>query len=468
MNKSDTIWTAVDAIKTTGGRCASEGWAVSGISVDTRTLQKGNLFVALVGDNLDGHDYVKDALNKGAVAALVSKEIKGVSAEKLLIVEDTRKALEDLTYAARRRSAAKIIAVAGSVGATTTTEMLATAFDTQGQTHVGVPLALSSMHAGTDYGVFEMKGEALTLNQMVKPDITIITNTLKDIANFENVIAKQTRIFDGMAEGAMVVLNHDNEAFGVLKEAAKRKNLKLYSFGQHESASAKIIDCLEAANGSRVKAEVMGEAVSFSLQTSERHIVMNAVAVLLAVKLAGADVQRAAKTLNRQSTVVGRGRKTLLDSGVADNPITLIDESRNASPLAMNAAFKVMALIDPGRGGRRIAILGDMLEMSDGSGKRHADLALPLKTCNVDLVYTCGQNMRKLYDQLPANQRGAHKETSRELAEIVPDVLVPGDVVMVKGSMESKMGLVVEALRALPKKVAKTKALHTIATKNKI
>ena len=157
-----------------------------------------------------------------------------------------------------------------------------------------------------------------------------------------------------------------------------------------------------------------------------------------------------------------------MDSGVANNPITLIDESRNASAFAMNAAFKVMALVDPGRGGRRIAILGDMLEMGEGSGKRHADLALPLKACNVDLVYTCGQNMRKLYDQLPANQRGAHKETSQELAEIVPDVLVPGDVVMVKGSLESKMGLVVEALRALPKQVAKTKNVIKAVTKEKV
>ena len=468
MNKSDTIWTAVDAIKATGGRCTSEGWGVSGISVDTRTLQKGDLFVALVGENRDGHDYVKDALNRGAVVALVSKEIKGVSADKLLIVDDTLKTMDNLGRAARARTAAKIIGVVGSVASVITKEMLATSFDAQGQTHVGVPLALLSMHAGTDYGVFEIGNGSSALSQMVKPDIAVITNTLKDPAYTNDVITAQAGIFDGMAAGATVVLNHDNEAFNILKEKAQRKNLRVHSFGKHDSACARIIDCLEAANGSRVKADIMGEAVSFSLQTSERHIAFNALATLLAVKLAGADVQKAAKTLNRQSPVLGRGKREILDSGVASNSITLIDESRNASPFAMNAAFKVMALVDPGRGGRRIAILGDMLEMGEGSGKRHADLSLPLKACNVDLVYTCGQSMRKLYDQLPANQRGAHKATSQELAEIVPDVLVPGDVVMVKGSLESKMGLVVEALRALPKKVVKTKAIHTIATNKKV
>jgi UDP-N-acetylmuramoyl-tripeptide--D-alanyl-D-alanine ligase len=170
------------------------------------------------------------------------------------------------------------------------------------------------------------------------------------------------------------------------------------------------------------------------------------------VKLAGADVQKAAKALAQQEPIIGRGKRELIDSGDKANPITLIDESYNASPLAMNAAFKVLALVDPGRGGRRIAILGDMLELGKNSGNLHADLALPLKAANVDLVYTCGKHMKKLYENLPANQRGAHKETSQELAQIVPDVLIPGDVVMVKGSLGSKMGLVVEALRALPEK----------------
>jgi UDP-N-acetylmuramoyl-tripeptide--D-alanyl-D-alanine ligase len=469
MSTSNTIWTAKEAVKATKGECSGE-WSVSGVSIDTRTIAAGDLFVALSGDNGDGHEYVTKALENGAVAAVVSREIEGVDTDKLLIVADTLKAMEDLAHAARARTSAKIIGVTGSVGKTGSKEMLASALGSQGQTHAsiksynnhwGVPLSLSSMHAGTDYAVFEMgmnhPDEIKPLAQMVKPDIAIITTVAPvHIEYFENgmdgIIDAKAEIFDGVVEGGSVVLNRDLESYDALKSKAEDKNLKIYSFGDHEKADAKIVRCLEAANGTRVNANILGEEANFSLQIAGRHIACNALAVLLAVKLVGADVQKAAKSLAQQEPIIGRGKRELIETGDKANPITLIDESYNASPLAMSAAFKVLALVDPGRGGRRIAVLGDMLELGQDSGKMHADLTLPLKAANVDLVYTCGKHMKRLYENLPANQRGEYKETSRELAQIVPDVLIPGDVVMVKGSLGSKMGLVVEALRALPDK----------------
>ena len=479
MNTSNIIWTAKEAIKATGGSCASDNWSAVGISIDTRTIKNGDMFVALVGDNGDGHDYVTKAIEKGAVVAIVTKEVEGVNLEQLLIVDDTLKAMEALGQAARARTGAKVIGVTGSVGKTGTKEMLATALGVQGQTHAsvksynnhwGVPLSLSSMHAGTDYGVFEMgmnhANEITPLSQMVKPDVSIITTIAAvHVGNFDDgidgIIDAKAEIFNGMEEGASAVLNRDIPAFNVLKEKAKNRKLQVFGFGEHEEADAKIIECLEAANGSRVKADILGQEVSFTLQIAGRHIVHNALAVLLAVKLAGADVEKAAKALAKQEPIIGRGKREIIDSGVADNPITLIDESYNASPAAVSAAFKVLALVDPGRGGRRIAVLGDMLELGKNSAQMHEDLQLPLKASNVDLVYTCGKNMRKLYETLPANQRGHHAETSKDLAGIVPDVLVPGDVVMVKGSLGSKMGVVVEALRALPQKFSKNKGSNT-------
>ncbi|MBU0860047.1 MAG: UDP-N-acetylmuramoylalanyl-D-glutamyl-2, 6-diaminopimelate--D-alanyl-D-alanine ligase, partial [Alphaproteobacteria bacterium] len=209
-------------------------------------------------------------------------------------------------------------------------------------------------------------------------------------------------------------------------------------------------ECIEAANGSRIKATIMGEAMSFTIQIPGRHIANNALAVLLAVKVAGGDIQKAAKALEKIEPIKGRGKREFLDLGDPQNPVTLIDESYNASPVAMQAAFRVLALIDPGRGGRRIAVLGDMREMGNAGPQAHADLALPLQAADVQLVYTCGPLMKNLYDALPQDRRGAHTKDSSELAQIVPDVLVPGDVVMVKGSNGSKMGVVVEALRKLP------------------
>ena len=474
VKKSDVIWTAKEAGSATGGMAQGD-WSVIGVSIDSRSIQKGELFVALEGENGDGHAYVEKALEQGACAALVSREIEGIEKDKLLIVEDTLKAFQALGMAARLRCGAKIIGITGSVGKTGTKEMLAVALSVQGQTHAsiksynnhwGVPFTLSNMHAGTDYGVFEIgmnhADEITPLSEMVRPDVSIITTiTPVHIGNFDNgiegIVAAKAEIFKGMKAGSIAILNADIEHFSQLKKRAEKKGLQVYSFGEAQGAEAKIIDCLEAANGSRVKAEILGEAVSFSLQIPGRHIVCNALAVLLAVKSVGGDIQKAAKALATQEAIVGRGKRELIESGVADNPITLIDESYNASPAAMNASFKVLALVDPGRGGRRIAILGNMLELGSKSPEMHADLALPLKAANVDLVYTCGKDMKKLHDNLPANQRGMHKETSKELAQIVPDVLMPGDVVMVKGSLGSQMGLVVEALRALPDKLKKQK-----------
>lgn len=474
MSKSNVIWTAKEVVKATGGLCSGD-WSASGISIDSRTATKGDLFIALEGDNGDGHEYVTKAFENGVVAAVVSRKIEGVSKDKLLIVEDTLKAMQDMGRYARERTGAKIIGITGSVGKTGTKEMLATAFGGQGQTHAsiksynnhwGVPLSLSAMHAGTDYGIFEMgmnhADEITPLTKMVKPDIAIITTIAPvHIEHFENglegIIEAKAEIFDGVVEGGSVILNYEMKGFEFLKKKAQDKGLKVYSFGENEKAEARIVNCLEAANGSRVQADLLGEEVNFTLQIAGRHIACNALAVLLAVKLAGADIHKAAKALAKQEAIIGRGKREYLDIGESKNPVTLIDESYNASPLAMSAAFKVLALVDPGRGGRRIAVLGDMLELGPDSGKMHAELALPLKAANVDLVYTCGKHMKKLYEQLPANQRGEHRETSAELAQIVPDVLIPGDVVMVKGSLGSKMGLVVEALRALPVKFIKTK-----------
>lgn len=474
MEKSNTIWSAKEAIQATGGHCDGT-WNATAISIDSRTVQKGDLFVALAGKNGDGHDYVANALEEGAVAAIVSREIEGVDKKKLLIVPDTLKAMEDLGCAARARTGAKIIGITGSVGKTGTKEMLATTLEAQGQTHAsiksynnhwGVPFSLANMHAGTDFGVFEMgmnhPGEITPLSQMVRPEIAIITAIAPvHIEAFEDgidgIIKAKAEIFDGMEEGGDVILNHDQESYSILKQMAEQKGLVVHSFGEHEDADSRMVNCLEAANGTRVTADILGEEVQFNLQIAGRHIACNALAVLLAVKLAGGDIQKASKALASQEPIIGRGKREFLDIGDKTNPVTLIDESYNASPLAMNAAFKVLALVDPGRGGRRIAVLGDMLELGPESGKMHAELALPLKAANVDLVYTCGKNMKNLHDKLPANQRGEHRKTSDELAQIVPDVLTPGDVVMVKGSLGSKMGLIVEALRALPERLKKTK-----------
>jgi UDP-N-acetylmuramoyl-tripeptide--D-alanyl-D-alanine ligase len=465
---SNTLWTSLEAIKATDGSCASE-WFATGVSIDTRTLNAGDLFIAIKGDNSDGHNYVVEAIEKGAAAVVVDHIPAGVPAEKALVVVDTFKAMQDLGRAARARTGAKIIGITGSVGKTGTKEMLGVAYSQFGLTHWsdksynnhwGVPLSLSRMAAGSDFGVFEMgmnhPNEIAPLSSQVKPHIAIITTIAPvHIEHFsdglEGIARAKSEIFSGMDEHGIAIINGDVEQVGLLKlEANKNGVTKIFTFGEGDHNDAKLISIITASNGVRATASILGDEVTFQLRDAGQHQAVNALAVLLSVKLLGGDLSKAITALQSIEPFAGRGKREQLDIGDATNPVTLIDESYNASPVSMKAAFKVLALIDPGRGGRRIAILGDMLELGADSARLHADLALPLRAANVDLVYTCGKNMRHLHENLPHDTQKVHKDTSAELAEIVPDVLVPGDVVMVKGSLGSKMGTVIEALRALP------------------
>ncbi len=469
------LWTQADAVKATGGVCSGT-WQAYGVSIDSRTVKPGDVFIAIRGDKSDGHTYVQDALSKGAVCAVVDQDMPQVDAQKLLKVTDTLKALEDMGRYARGRTGAKIIGITGSVGKTGTKEMLSAAFSSYAQTHAskksynnhwGVPLSLSLMHPGSDIAVFEMgmnhADEITPLTQMVKPDMAIITKIAAvHVENFSDGIAgvakAKAEIFNGLpGKGGVAILPRDSDWFDFLKIEAESRGATVYSFGEQAEADARLVECLLAANGTRVKAQIMGQDITFNLQMVGAHLAMNAVLVLLAVRLAGGDITKAAQALSRLEPPEGRGKQEFLDIGDTQNPVVLIDESYNASPESMKAAFRVLALIDPGRGGRRIAILGDMYEQGVNAAKIHEELAMPLMAANVQLVYTSGPLMKNLYQALPESKRGAHRDDSAELAKIVPDVLVPGDVVMVKGSRgggeKPRMQLVVEALRALPAKL---------------
>ena len=470
------LWVSDDAAYVTGGQALGGEWKASGISIDSRTLQPGDLFIALIGER-DGHDFVQQAFEKGAAAAIISKNSEEFSKYgPVLCVKDTFKALQSLGTASRQEFGGTVIGITGSVGKTGTKEMLAGCLSDQAQVyaskssfnnHLGVPISLASLHSGHDVGVIEMgmnhAGEIRKLTKMARPNIAIITAVeavhIENFDSVEGIADAKAEIFEGMDAGGKAVLNLDNPYFARVKAAARTQGVEdIYTFGEHEKADARLINVIEAANGLRMTADILDEKVECTLQYSGRHQAMNALAVLLAARLAGYDVQKTARALGRIEPMAGRGKTEEIDYGDKDNPVTLIDESYNASPVAMKAAFKVLALIDPGRGGRRIAILGDMLELGDDSARYHADLALPLKASNIDFVYTCGSMMKHLHQNLPEDQRGEHKETSEELARIVPDAIAPGDVVMVKGSLGSNMKVVVEALRSHPQKAGKTKS----------
>lgn len=464
------LWTTEEIAAATNGSTA-ESLPVDGISIDSRSLNKGDLFVALKGDAGDGHDHVDQAFANGAVAALVHKPL--ADNQPSVLVDDTLQALEKLGGAARDRAPALRIGVTGSAGKTGTKEMLGIVLSAFGKTHTsvksynnhwGVPLTLARMPADTEYGVFEMgmnhAGEISALSKMVRPDIAIITAILPaHIEHFENeqgIARAKSEITEGMGEDGKLILPIDSPHYIFMEKTARENGIAhIQSFGEDQDADAHIIDMKLSAGESKVTADILGERVKFKISIPGKHIAMNALCVLLAVKLAGLDVQKAAKTLSKAEPIEGRGQCSAINIQKDAPPLTLIDESYNANPAAMKAAFKVLELYEPKGEGRRIAILGDMLELGAMGPTMHAELANPLLMAKADLVFTCGPQMEALYNTLPEPWRGGHEQDSLSLRDLVTETVRPGDVVLVKGSLGSKMAYVVEALQSLHKPSSK-------------
>ena len=465
------LWTSPEAVAATGGE-NMRPWQATGVSIDSRSLQPGDLFVALAGPHHDGHEYVKAALVKGAGAAMVHRLPEGIIGQApLLIVADTMKALENLGRAARARTSAAILAVTGSVGKTGTKEALRHALEMFGPTHAsagslnnhwGVPLSLARMRRDARYAVFELGmnhgGEIEALSRLVRPDVAVITNVepahLGFFPSVEAIADAKAEIFSSMPRTGAGVLNRDNPHFERLAAAAARAGIsRVYGFGGNTDAAVRLIDCHLHATASAVTASVLGEIVDYCLALPGRHWVMNSLAVLGAVPALGGDVGAASTSFSSLTPLEGRGmhHRIAVEGGTAD----LVDESYNASPASMRAAIEVLGAARPGPGGRRIAILGDMLELGQSSLQLHASLIEPIALAKIDLVFTVGPEMRALHDALPAHRRGGYTVSAGAMAEMVASRLRPGDIVTVKGSHGSSMGDVVASLLATPVYAAK-------------
>ncbi len=458
------LWTDSEAAAATGGTSARP-WRATGVSIDSRSLEPGDLFVAIEGPNRDGHDFVADAFARGAAAAVVHRVPEGLPPEHpLLLVGDTLAALEGLGRAARRRSRARVVAVTGSVGKTSTKDMIAAALATQGPTarsaasynnQWGVPLSLARMPREAAFGVFEIgmnhPGELTPLARLVRPDVAVVTTvTAAHLGHFASVVdiaEAKAEIFAGL-DGGTAVLNRDNAFFALLAVSAYAAGVDdIVSFGAHREAGTRLVECALTPGGSDIEAVVAGRTVTYRLGAPGRHQVMNSLAALSAVAAVGADVEAASAALAQFAPAKGRGQRHTVT--IPGGSFELIDESYNASNSSMRAAFEILSALEPGSGGRRIAALGDMLELGPDSPRLHAALAGPLRAGRTQLVYTAGPNMRHLHEALPPELRGPHLETVEEMARALVDAVRPGDVVLVKGSLGSRVGRVVDALLAL-------------------
>jgi UDP-N-acetylmuramoyl-tripeptide--D-alanyl-D-alanine ligase len=431
---------------------SSESWTCTGISIDSRSIEKGDLFVPLTGENGDGHRFLQDAANKGAKAALVSQDIESPPLPTIRVT-DTLKALEKLGIAARERSNAYRIAITGSVGKTSTKDALKTVFKDQGRTHGsissynnhwGVPLTLARMPQETQFAIFEVgmnhSGEIRPLSHMIKPEIAIITTIEEAHTEFFNTIEDIARakaeIFEGMAERDMVILNRDNAHFELLSKLAREHGLRIYGFGQSEEADCRLLSWERVGDESIVLAEMLGKQFSYVLPLPGMHWVLNSLAVLATAFLAGAHMEQILTSLATIEAPCGRGRRHT-------GPFTILDESYNANPASMRAA---LAVLGQSGEGRKIAVLGDMREMGDRARAHHEDLCDVLLKNGIDLVFCCGSHMAHLYERLPNTMKGGYAPTSLELISLVLKEVEPGDIISVKASLGTRVKPIVDAL----------------------
>lgn len=465
MTTDRPLWTGQAVAEATAGS-GPIAWHATGVSIDTRTLLPGDLYIALKGDRFDGHDYVADALARGAAAAIVHRSVDGLPAEApVLRVADTFEALYDLARSARLRTAATVLAVTGSVGKTGTKEALALALGDQGRTqasvgnlnnHIGAPLSLARLPADTDYAIFELgmnhAGEIAPLSRLVRPDVTVITTVepvhIENFESVEGIADAKAEILLGQGPRGIAILNRDNPHYPRLLAHARTQGVgRIWSFGTAEDATARILSADTYASSSAVDLLLCKTPIAYSLPVPGRHWVMNSAAVLAAVKAAGADPVAAARSLGSLAVPKGRGAQETLD--LPGGPAVLIDDSYNASPPSVRAAIEVLGRTQPAaEGGRRLLVLGDMLELGPQGASLHAALADPIVTAGIDRVFTCGPLMAALDRALPAAIRGDWAADSDALAPIVAAALRPGDTVTVKGSLGSRMARVVDALRA--------------------
>jgi UDP-N-acetylmuramoyl-tripeptide--D-alanyl-D-alanine ligase len=462
---SGPLWTVEALHAAVGGRVLGRPRSeLSGISIDTRTVGAGEAFFAIKGERFDGHEFVADALARGAALAVVAEAKLGTmpAGAALIAVPDVLDALRALARAARSRSQAKIAAITGSVGKTGTKEALAQALAREGETHAsvasfnnqwGVPLSLARLPASARYAVFELgmnhAGEIEPLAKLVRPHVAVVTAVeavhLEFFRNVEEIADAKSEIFSGLEPGGAAVLPRDNPHYAQLAAAARKAGVaRVIGFGAHGDAEARLIDAAFKPQCSTVRAKILGDDVTYKIGTPGRHLVENSLAVLAAAKLLGADLAVAALSLATWQPPTGRGRRHVLDLGTGE--ALLIDESYNANPASMRAALEVLGQAAIGPRGRRIAVLGDMLELGASGPRLHRELASEAERAGIDLVYCAGPLMRALWDALPAVRRGGYAESAWRLEPEVVAALRPGDAVMVKGSHGSRMGAIVAAL----------------------
>jgi UDP-N-acetylmuramoyl-tripeptide--D-alanyl-D-alanine ligase len=457
------LWKSAEVASALCHATISAPFEANGVTFDSRAVGKGDLFFALAGESTDGHRFVADAFARGAAAAVVSQDIEAAGGP-LVRVPDTMMALVQLGRAGRRRSRARIASITGSVGKTSTKDAMRVLLAAQAPTsasaasfnnHVGVPISLARLPRDARYGVFEIgmnhPGEIEPLARQAEAHVGVITTVgpvhIGYMGSEEAIADEKACLFAGMAPDPIAVLNRDSRHYERMARRARHFGVaRIVGFGRSEHAEARLLSCNLQDRGSDVVALIHGRRIEYRLGASGEHWVLNSLAALAVVDALGADMVRAATTLAEVGASPGRGARRRLKFG--DGTIELLDESYNANPISMRAMLAVLARAQPLGNGRRILVLGDMRELGDNADGYHAGLADAVAGSGAAEIFLCGPHMQALLRALPSSSPALHRADSAALSGDVTAALRPGDVVAVKGSLGSKMKVVVDAIVA--------------------
>ncbi len=436
---------------------------IHGISIDTRTLQPGDLYIAIKGDAHDGHAFIADAFAKGAAAVLVNDHFDAHTINGVCLnVPDTLIALQQLGTFIRKQSPARIIAVTGSAGKTTTKEMLKHILETFGRTvvskasfnnHWGVPLSLIDLMPDTDFGVFEVgmnhAGEIAPLSKMIAPHIAIITTIAEAhigyLGSIEAIATEKSMIFDGLTgednyTDGIAILNADMHCVNLIKARAAPYQHIMCSIKESSDVYLINTECRSGLN--HVTACIFGTIITYTLSMVGIHYVQNTLLALAACHALGIDLAKAAQTLSTFTLPNGRGATHHLALSKAVS-IQLIDDAYNANPASMKAGLMTLAEM---QNRRRIAVLGEMLELGDASPAYHRAISDVIEVAGIDLVFCAGDHMRHLFDALPSHKQGAFAHAAKDLIPILDATIMHDDIIYVKGSKGSKVSLIVDHL----------------------
>jgi UDP-N-acetylmuramoyl-tripeptide--D-alanyl-D-alanine ligase len=438
------LWASAAIASATGGT-ASADFAVTGVAFDSREVGAGDLFIAMKGEQSDGHRFVEGAFAQGAAGAIVSQPV----AFPHILVADTSAALDALGVASRGRTAARIAGVTGSVGKTGTKEALSAALARGNRgsvhrsvksynNHTGVPLSLSRMPADSAFAVLEMgmnhAGELAALTQLVRPHVAIVTAIapahMEFFSSIEAIADAKGEIFEGLEPGGTAIMPFDSPHCDRLRKKAESCGAQVITFGRNAGADVVALETMESLGGTSILARLPGAELSFTLAYPGDHWVSNAMAVLAAVQVMGGDLAAAGLALGEMEGLAGRGARHILRTSDGGEAL-LIDESYNANPTSMAATLAVLGAT---KATRKIAVLGEMRELGPEGRALHAGLAAPIVQANVDFALLVGAAMEPLAAALVGQCETVHAPDVATAIASLKGQIRGGDVLLIKGS----------------------------------